>query len=128
VAGSITSIFSNSPAAGIAGGSAAGTAIATLSHTNQVTQKGQYRIRAYATIGTGVTAADSGNMVVTVGSSNYGLPVAAISAGYGPYELFVSLDGNTDVVLKTGANVSGGIYYGSLVAEFLGPMGGLYRR
>ena len=123
MAGSITSLFSNSPAAGIAGGSAAGTAIATLSHTTQVTQKGQYRIKVYATIGTGVGAADSGNMVVAVGSSTYILPVAAVSSGYGPYELVVSLDGNTDVVLKTGSNTSAGIYYGSLVAEYLGPMG-----
>lgn len=123
MAGSITSLFSNSPAAGIAGGSAAGTAIATLSHSTQVTQKGQYRIRVYATIGTGVTSADSGNMVLNVGSNNYNLPVAAVSGNYGPYELDVSLDGNTDVVLKTGSNVSAGIYYGSLVAEYRGPMG-----
>lgn len=124
MAGSITSLFSNSPAAGIPGGSAAGTAIATLSHTTQVTQKGQYRIRVYATIGTGVGANDSGNIVLTAGSTTYGLPVAAISGGYGPYEMIVSLDGNTDVVLKTGSNASVGIYYGSLVAEYLGPMGG----
>lgn len=127
MAGSITSLFSNSPAAGIAGGSAAGTAIATLSHTTQVTQKGQYRIRVYATIGTGVGASDSGNIVVAVGSTTYGLPVAAISGGYGPYELDVSLDGSTDVVLKTGANTSVGIYYGSLVAEYRGPMGSFRR-
>lgn len=125
MAGSITSLFSNSPAAGIAGGSAAGTAIVTLSHTTQVTQKGQYRIRVYATIGTGVGANDSGNMVLAVGATTYILPVAAVSNGYGPYELDVSLDGNTDVVLKTGANVSVGVYYGSLVAEYRGPMGRL---
>lgn len=123
----ITSLFSNSPAAGIPGGSAAGTAIATLSHSTQVTQKGVYRIKVYATIGTGVGSADSGNMILNVGSTNYNLPVAAISGGYGPYELDISLDGNTDVVLKTGSNVSVGIYYGSLVAEYRGPMGS-YRR
>lgn len=123
MAGSITSLFANSPAAGIAGGSAAGTAIATLSHTTQVTQKGQYKIKVYATIGTGVGSNDSGNIVLAVGSSTYSLPVAAVSGGYGPYEITVSLDGSTDVVLKTGSNVSVGIYYGSLVAEYLGPMG-----
>jgi hypothetical protein len=124
MSGAITSLFSNCPAAGIAGGSASGTAIATLSHSTQLTQKGTYLVTVYAGIGAGVGANDAGNIVLSVGSSSFAVPNAPASGNYGPYDVEVSVDGNTDVVLKVGALSSVGVYYGTLTAKYLGPMGG----
>jgi hypothetical protein len=119
VAGSISSF---TQPGNVPGATAAGTAIATLSHT-VLTQKGQYRINVYPTIGAGVGANDANNISLVVGGSTVVLPVAAVSMGYGPYSFIASLDGNTDVVAKVGANASVGAYSVLLTAEYLGPMG-----
>jgi hypothetical protein len=110
-----------------AGGTVTGTAIATLSHTNQVTQAGQYELAVYASVGSGVGANDAGNISVVIGSITLPVPIAAVSAGYGPYKFIVTLDGSTDVVAQVGANTSVGAYNVMLTADYLGSIGGLRR-
>jgi hypothetical protein len=125
MAGSITTL---SAAGSVVATAAGGTAIATLSHSTQVTQKGVYEITAYAAIGAAPGANDVNNIVVGVGSTSIVLPVVAV-AGYAtqPVKFEVSLDGNTDVVLKVGTNAAVAPYSGSLTARFLGAMGQLRR-
>lgn len=125
MAGSITTISSPGSVASTA---ASGTAIATLSHSTQVTQKGVYEITAYAAIGAAPGANDVNNILVAVGSTTITIPVVAV-AGYAaqPVKFDVSLDGSTDVVMKVGANAAVAPYSGVLTARFLGAMGGLRR-
>lgn len=125
MAGSITTINQPGNVAAVAG---IGAVIATLSHSTQVTQKGVYRITAYAAVGAAPGAADANNIVVAVGSTTLTLPIVAV-AGYGtqPVSFNVSLDGNTDVVMKVGASNNVAPYSGLLTADFLGAMGGLKR-
>lgn len=125
MAGSITTISQPGAVAAAAG---AGAAIATLSHTNQVTQKGVYRCTAYAAIGAAPGAGDINNIVVSVGSTTITIPVVAV-AGYSsqPISFNATLDGATDIVLKVGASNNVAPYSGMLTAEYAGPMGGLRR-
>lgn len=125
MSGSITTLSSSGSVAATA---ASGTAIATLSHTTQVTQKGVYEITAYAAVGAGSGANDTNNISVTVGSTTIVLPIAAVAGFSGqPVKFEVSLDGNTDVVMKVGANAAVAPYSGTLTARFLGAMGQLRR-
>lgn len=113
----LASIFSPG---NVAGGTASGTAISTLSHTNQVTQPGNYRVTAYPTILSGAGANDAGNISLVVGGTTVPLPVAAANGSAGPYSVVVNLDGSTDVVAKVGALASVGAYSVLLVADYLG--------
>ena len=125
MAGSITTISQPGNSNALA---ASGTAIATLSHTNQVTQKGVYLVTAYAAIGAAPGAADVNNIVVSVGSTSVTIPTVAV-AGFSaqPVSVEVVLDGNTDVVLKVGGSAAVAPYSGMLTAKFLGSMGQLRR-
>jgi hypothetical protein len=125
MAGSISTI---SQAGSSVATAAAGTAIATLSHSTQVTQKGVYRITAYAAVGAAPGANDVNNIVAAVGSTTVVIPVVAV-AGYAsePVSFNATLDGSTDVVLKVGGNAAVAAYSGLLTAEYAGPMGGLRR-
>jgi hypothetical protein len=123
MAGSITGLWNTGSAAGT---SVSGTAVCTLSHT-VLTQKGQYRITVYPTIGAGAGANDAGNIQLVVGSSIINLPVAAAAGSAGPYSFTVSLDGNTDVVVKVGANTSVAAYSALITADYLGAMGQIRR-
>jgi hypothetical protein len=120
----ITSIVSE----GVAAASANSTFV-TLSHTNQVTQAGQYRIRAYVSLyGTAPVAGDANNVVFKVGSATQVLPVPAVSGSPdSPYEFIVTLDGSTDVLLVTGGTVPTATYSGMLVADYMGMNGQLSR-
>jgi hypothetical protein len=126
MAGSITSLASEGV---LAAGSGNNVAFVTLSHTTQVTQKGQYRIKAYVSLyGTAPTAADANNVKLVVGSTSQILPIPAAAGPGVPYEFYISLDGNTDVVLQSAtAGPSVATYSGMLVAEYLGSMGQLRR-
>lgn len=126
MAGSISTI---SQAGSVAAAAGAGTSIATLSHTTQVTQKGVYEITAYAAVGAAPGANDVNNIVVNVGSTNITIPLVAV-AGYSaqPVMFHATLDGSTDVIMKVGAANNVAPYSGELTAEFLGPMGSLRRR
>lgn len=122
----VTSIVSSGS---VAGAAASGATIATLSHTNQVTQKGMYRITAYGVIGAGPGANDTNNIVVAVGSSTVVLPAQPVAgAAVPPVSFDVSLDGATDVVAKVGGLASVAPYSVVLVAEWGGPNGALLRR
>lgn len=121
MAGSITSTYISGTVATLAG---IGFTICTLSHSTQVTQKGVYRLSVYASLGGSVAATDANNIVVTVGSTTFTVPVAAADGGYGPYFLNLSLDGATDVVAKVGAANNTAAYSVTLVADYLGIAGG----
>lgn len=125
MSGSISTISQPGSSAALA---ASGTPIATLSHTTQVTQKGVYKITAYAAIGAGAAAADVNNIVVAIGSTTITIPIVAV-AGFSaqPVSFNATLDGSTDVVLKVGGSAAVAPYSGLLTAEFLGAMGGLRR-
>lgn len=126
MSGAITSISSEGVLASNSGNN---VAFVTLSHTNQVTQKGQYRIKAYVSLyGTAPTAADANNVKLVIGSTSQVLPIPATAGAGQPYEFYVSLDGNTDVTLQSAtAGPSVATYSGMLVAEYLGSMGQLRR-
>lgn len=124
MAGSISQLTNYGSAAGA---SNAGTNVCTLSHT-VLTQKGQYEITVYPTIGAGAAAADAGNIQVTIGSSTVTLPVAAVSGPGGVYKFIAALDGATDVVVKVGGATSVAPYSALVTAEYLGSMGQLRRR
>jgi len=114
----------------LAAGAAANVAFVTLSHTNQVTQAGVYRIRAYISLyGTAPTTADANNVSLKVGSSVQVLPVPAVAGSPdSPYTFMVTLDGNTDVILQTAtAGPSVATYSGMLVADFCGSNGQLMK-
>lgn len=105
----------------------AGTVIATLSHTTQVTQKGVYRCVAYVSMGSGPAATDTNNIVVTIGSTNLTVPIQAVAGASAAVAFNATLDGVADVVLKVGAAAATAAYSGTLTAEFAGAMGGLHR-
>lgn len=114
-------------AEGALGAQTSNTTFVTLSHTSQLTQSGVYRIRAYVSLyGTAPTAADANNVVLKVGSATQTLPVPAVAGSPdSPYEFMVQLDGNSDVILATGAGTPVATYSGMLVADFLGRNGQL---
>lgn len=123
MSGSITSIS----AEGALAAQTANTAFCTLSKT-KTTQKGVYRIKAYVSLyGTAPAAADAGNVTLVVGSTSQVLPIPVTAGALGPWEFYITLDGNTDVVLQSGAGTPVATYSGMLVAEYLGSMGQLRR-
>lgn len=125
MSGAITTISQPGNVAAAAG---IGTAIATLSHTTQITQKGVYRCKAYAVVGAGPGAGDTNNIVVSVGSTTINLPIQPVAgSSIVPVEFNVTLDGATDIVAKVGASNNVAPYSVLLTAEFAGPMGGLRR-
>jgi hypothetical protein len=105
------------------------TTFVTLSHTTQVTQAGVYRIRAYVSLyGTAPTAADANNVSLKVGATAQVLSVPAVAGSpNSPYTFMVTLDGNTDVTLVTGAGTPVATYSGMLVADFCGSNGQLMK-
>lgn len=122
----MTSAISSLNATGsIATAQSTGTTIATISHSTQATQPGVYRVTAYVVLGGAPAAGDINNVVVTVGSATFTLPVQAV-AGSSPFVRFmVDLDGSTDIVMKTGANSNTATYSGTLVADYFGKNGQL---
>lgn len=119
----ITSIFNTG---NVDAAAAAGSAIATLSHT-QLTQKGVYRVTAYASVGGAPGANDTDNIVITCGSTTLALPIQPVSGPSGPISFFVSVDGASDVVARIGANACVAPYSVTLTAEYMGASGGLRR-
>lgn len=112
----------------VAATTASGTAIATLSHTTQVTQAGVYRCTAYAVIGSGPGVNDTDNIVVSVGSSTLTLPVQPVAGSLaGPIYFDVTLDGSTDIVAKVGAQAAVASYSVTLTADYRGRQGGARR-
>lgn len=99
----------------------------TLSHTNQLTQAGVYRLRAYVSMyGTAPAAGDAGNVLLKVGAASQVLAVPAVAGSpNAPYQFMLTLDGSTDVTLVSGANVPTATYSGMLVADFCGSNGQL---
>lgn len=125
MSGFITTISQPGSVASAAG---ANTAIATLSHSTQVTQKGVYRCTAYAVVGAAPGAADTNNIVVTSGSTTLTIPIQPVAGSFsGPISFNATLDGATDIVAKVGASNNVAPYSVVLTAEFAGPMGGLRR-
>jgi hypothetical protein len=110
------------------GSLAPGTGVAafvTLSHT-VLTRPGVYRIHAWVGMSGTVGAADNDNVKLVVGATSQKLAVPGVDGYYGPFHFQAELDGNTDVVLSSAtAGPSVATYTGLIVADFMGPQGGL---
>lgn len=123
MAGSITSLY----AEGSAATPANNATLATLSHSTVLTQPGQYRIQVNATV-SAVAAAAGENLVLSVGSTTQKITGPLGIGTWGPWYADVSLDGNTDVLLKyVGGGASVATYDVSMTATYLGRMGQLKR-
>ena len=119
----VAAISSITSSGSIAAAAGAGSTIVTLSHSSQVTQKGQYLITATVGIGAAPGAGDVNNVQINIGSTNSVVPTVSVAGSEATLAVRATLDGSTDVLLKSiGNNVAP--YSGALVAEYLGPQGG----
>lgn len=122
----MTAAISSINATGHNTATASGSAIVSLSHTNQVTQKGVYRITAIVGMGSGPASTDQNNAVVNVGSTSITVPTTPVAGAQASVTFYATLDGSTDVAMVVGTNIATATYSGTLVAEYGGPAGGLF--